>query len=79
MRMVMPAIGNYRAIPDMDDKTRAGQGKQQAPGAGVLRNHMLEHAINMIEPANKDVQAAVDGEPVYSYVPDVSTDENEWA
>jgi hypothetical protein len=34
--MVMPAIGNDWAIPDMDDKTRAGQEKQQAPGERIL-------------------------------------------
>ena len=45
-------------------------------GSMLFRRALLEHAINMIEPVNKGVQAAVDGEPVYSYVLDVSMGEN---
>jgi hypothetical protein len=37
-------------------------------GSMLFRRALLEYAINMIEPADKGVQASVDGEPVYSYV-----------
>ena len=46
-------------------------------GSMLFRWALLEHAVNMIGPADKSVQAAVDGEPVYSYVLDISADENE--
>ena len=44
-------------------------------GSMLFRWALLEHAVNMIETADKGVQAAVDGKPVYSYVLDVSRDE----
>ena len=46
-------------------------------GSMLFTRALLEHAIDMIEPANKGVDAAVDGKPVYSYVLDVSVEEKE--
>ena len=46
-------------------------------GSMLFGRALLEHTIEMTEPANKAVQAAVDGKPVYSYVLDVSVDEDE--
>ena len=46
-------------------------------GSMLFTRALLEHAIDMIEPANKGVDATVDGKPVYSYVLDVSVEEKE--
>ena len=46
-------------------------------GSMLFGRALLEHVLEMTEPANKAVKAAVDGEPVYSYVLDVSVDEDE--
>ena len=43
----------------------------------ALIHGLLEHAVDMTGPADETVKAAVDGKPVYSYVLDISADENE--
>ena len=37
-------------------------------GSMLFGRALLEHTIEMTEQANKTVQAAVDGKPVYSYI-----------
>ena len=46
-------------------------------GSMLFGRALLEHAIEMTEPADKTVKATVDGKPVYSYVLGISVDENE--
>ena len=46
-------------------------------GSMLFGRALLEHAIEMTEPADKTVKATVDGKSVYSYVLDISVDENE--
>ena len=46
-------------------------------GSMLFGKALLEHTIEMTEPANKAVKTAVDGKPVYSYVLDGSVDKNE--
>ena len=46
-------------------------------GSMLFGRALLEHAIEMTEPTDKTVKATVDGKPVYSYVLDISEDENE--
>ena len=46
-------------------------------GSMLFGRALLEHAIEMTEPTNKTVKAAVDGEAVYSYVLDETGNENE--
>jgi hypothetical protein len=46
-------------------------------GSMLFGRALLEHAVDMTGPADQTVKAAVDGKPVYSYVLDISADENE--
>ena len=46
-------------------------------GSMLFGKALLEHTIEMTEPANKAVKTAVDEKPVYSYVLDGSVDKNE--
>ena len=46
-------------------------------GSMLFGRALLEHTIEMTEPTDKTVKATVDGKPVYSYVLDISVDENE--
>ena len=46
-------------------------------GSMMFGRALLEHAIEMTESTDKAVKATVDGKPVYSYVLDISVDENE--
>lgn len=46
-------------------------------GSMLFGRALLEHTVDMTGPADKTVKAAVDGKPVYSYVLDISADENE--
>ena len=46
-------------------------------GSMLIGRALLEHAVDMTGPADETVKAAVDGKPVYSYVLDISADENE--
>ena len=47
-------------------------------GSLVLRGRTLRAAATeVIEPSVKKVRASVDGKPVYSYILDISLDENE--
>ena len=38
-------------------------------GSMLFGRALLEHAVDMTGPADETVKAAVDGKPVYSYVP----------
>ena len=46
-------------------------------GSMLFGRALLEHTIEMTEPTNKTVKAAVDGETVYSYLLDETGNENE--
>ena len=70
--------GQYRIISDMEVvEMMLFAVAALIHGSMLFGRALLEHVLEMTEPANKAVKAAVDGEPVYSYVLDVSVDEDE--